>query len=213
MRTFALLLVVVVMSLTVGWNFWDGEATDDTAYFPLKVGYKWTYTFVIKVAAPEASYEAGEVKIEVTGTEKVGDVEGFVVEESDSIATSCYVVDEEGVKEYYKEGNNNNLSKQLVLKFPLKKGSKWSSSEMLVENDSKNEGEEEIEVPAGKMKCWKISRVVFDNAMKMEKKEMWFARDIGIVKESVKGAGLEFTRELKSFSKGEDKKGNEGEKK
>ena len=111
MRTFALLLIVAVMSLTVGWNFWEGEATDDTAYFPLKVGYKWTY--VAKMGDEEK-----EMEMEVVGTQKIGDVECFAIEAFGG-APLFYAADKEGVKRYKlsERGDNNP---QLTLKFPLK---------------------------------------------------------------------------------------------
>ena len=87
MRTFSLVLVVV-MSLTAGWNFWEGDAPDGAAYFPLKVGYKWTY--VIKMGDGEI-----EGKSEVTGMEKVGDVECLVVKKEIG-GTDYYAVDKEG---------------------------------------------------------------------------------------------------------------------
>ena len=204
MRIFALLLIVAVGLFTVSWNFWDGEETADAAYFPLKVGYKWTY--VVKENDKEI-----ERKSEVTGTEMVGDVECFVVKNPKG--TEYCAVDKEGVK-MYKTGSKVFNPPLLWLKFPLKKGSEWSYTlPNGLKSNLKNEGEEEIEVPAGKMKCWKISVVGLIGSEKVVEWEVWFARDIGFVKMSDKTGGVETVSELKSFSKGEGKKGNEGEKK
>lgn len=199
-----LLATFILPMLFVGAVAQENKNEQDSEdYFPLKVGYQWVYI--------ERDEEGEEVenKFEIVSAEKVGDVECYAQKDSKGSVT-YFAVDKEGVK-VYKEGSQEQNPPALYLKYPLKKGDEW---EFNVTPDSpnslklkmKNEGEYDIEVPAGKMKCFKVTGTDEKTNATIT---FWFAKGIGIAKLSIRsGPGESMSLKLKSFSKGkkDDKK-------
>jgi hypothetical protein len=177
-------------------------------YYPLGEGYTWTYD-------AKRGEKTEEVVKRISKKEKVGDLECFVVEDrgmGGHFRTLYLRPEKDGL---WVQKMRKDIEKPWpLLKFPIKKGDTWvhelhvtdggdsATIEMTVED------EEEVTVPAGKYKAWRVR-------MKgKEEKEngaeilltMWFAADVGEVKRTVKmtkGDRVEEgSAELKKFEKG-----------
>ncbi len=158
------------------------QAQDDstrvlpTDVFPVKKGAKWTYT------AGDA-----EVTITVEGTETVGDQECAVLtwEGTSGSVRQFYAITERGVFLYRLASNKTIEYKDNPiprLKFGTKKGDSWESTTKGMEGTYENQGEEEIEVPAGKYKAWKIvGKTKFEG--RDYRVSRWFVPNVGLVKE------------------------------
>ena len=174
-------------------------------FLTFKEGAVWTYV-------------AGgtEGKIKVTGREKIGDVETFVLttEAAEGVATEreFFAIDATGLRLYRQStgDKNTDYAPPLVrLKLPPAKGDTWEwKGEIGKEKASAtyvNEGEEEIKVPAGTYKTWKIT-VSGEHGSAKHKGTNWYAPGVGIVRQQSKfeseGRKHESTIDLKSFEPG-----------
>lgn len=179
-----------------GYYYYTNYMVEPPDYFPLKTGYKRTYSVAYK------SKIMPEVKAELTSKvgkkEKVGEVECFVLE--DSIVLTATITGKEGKSEsktylaVSKEGikihklNEKTFdTPSTLIKYPLKKDSEWEASLPIslfgifteFNLKLKCEGEEDIEVEGKSYKCFKIT------GKDEEKKTIltiWTAKDVGIVK-------------------------------
>jgi len=187
-------------------------AAGDT-YYPLAKGSKWTYT---------TDYTDDTVLVhEVTGTEKVGDVECFVVEHKTvgpTLGTRLMR------KEWLAAGPDGVLIHKLQrgrseldvvkpffkIKNVLRKDDEWKGQAKAEENPPQHEirveEEAEIEVPAGKFKTWKLHLKIESGTRHSAEGTEWYALNVGLVKSeiTIKAAGEEFTliSELKKFEPG-----------
>ena len=164
--------------------------------FPLKVGHTWVYEVIGR--------DEKEAVMTVFKSEKIGDVECFVLKnwagtsKDISVAASA-----EGIRLH--KAHEVCDPPRTLLKYPLKKGDVWDSGDKMfgVALKIRNEGEEEIKVPAGTFMCWKIATVAEEGEKSMTLATQWFAPGMGLVKML---SGKQLHIELKSFAKGEESK-------
>ena len=183
------------------------------SYYPLGKGYKWTYG---------TDYTDDTVIVhEVTGTEKVGEVECFVVEHktvSPTLGTRMMrkewlAADSEGVLIHKLQRGRSEL--EVVkpfhkLKSVMRKDDEWKGEAKASENPPhyqlRVEEEEDVEVPAGKYKAWKIHIRIESGTRHSAEGTEWYAKGVGLVKSemTIRAGGEDFTlvSELKKFEGG-----------
>jgi hypothetical protein len=173
-------------------------------FLQLKEGAIWTYV-----------NGASEGKVKVAGREKIGDVETFILvtEMGGSSTEKEFIsVDATGIRMHrlVSDRNVTDFPQPFVrLKLPPAKGDTWEWKGDIGKEKATatftNDGEEEITVPAGKFKAWKISAVVEIGGVKHVGSN-WFAPGVGIVKQQSRfetgGKKHESVIELKSFEPG-----------
>lgn len=206
------------------------DKRDWGSYFPLTVGNEWTYQDNVQSAASRV--QARTVK--VTGSTDVNNVQCHIMEIiTDGKLTSqdFLALDEKGVLAYKKEMGSSVFlfSPPLCqLKLPIAAGQEWEwQGDFPGIGESKLffivEGQEEVSVPAGKFKAFKVVMKAFDKKtsdqydamrlmftgssnVKVEPIEpicvqtRWVSKDVGIVKETFKIKDVIITSELKSYS-------------
>jgi hypothetical protein len=183
-------------------------------YFPIAKGHRWVY---------KNDYdEDTDVVHEVTGLEKVGEVDCFVLE---------YRTHNEALKrtrtlrkEWLAAGEGGLRVHQVLrglstypveapffkMKDALKKDDEWTGATKGAANapryHSVAEEEAEVEVHAGRFKAWKVRVKVESGANHSAEGVEWYARGVGLVKfETSIRAGAEtfnMVSELKQFSAG-----------
>jgi len=177
-------------------------AFQDKEHFPLEKGMRWTY------AVGDA-----ETEMTIKGKAKVGEIECVKVETASGAASSTefFSVDDKGVMlRKIESWQNETLGEREPepaiprLKFGTKKGESWEWKGAVAGQAQSakyvNEGEEEIEVPAGKYTCLRI-RTVAEAAGGKYTIDRWFAKGVGMVKTVVKMGEREQKTELKKFEK------------
>jgi len=187
--------------------------TAGDSYYPLAVGSKWTYT---------ADYADDTVLVhEVTGMEKVGDVECFVVEHKTVGSTlgtrlmrkEWLAPGPDGLLIHKVQRGRSELDVEkpfFKIKTVMRKDDEWKGQAKAEENPpqyhSRVEGEEEIEVPAGKFKTWKIHIRIESGTRHSVEGTEWYAPNVGLVKSDVtiRASGEDFSlvSELKKFEPG-----------
>ncbi|MBI2900421.1 MAG: hypothetical protein HYY17_09555 [Planctomycetes bacterium] len=168
------------------------SAADEKDFFPVKAGAKWTY------AAGEE-----EVTVTVEGPAKVGEKECHVFkrEWKGGSSKEFFSVTDQGVFLVRLEADRNTEFPDNPvprMKFGTKKGETWTWKFEQQEGTYENQGEEEIEVPAGKFKAWKIHVVAQAGEMKYVTTR-WFAAGVGLVREEMKRGDQTRITELKKF--------------
>lgn len=164
-------------------------------YYPLGEGYTWTYQ---AAGNPDLS----ESVKKVSGREKVGDHDCFVVEDTGmggDMQKMIMSADKDGL--WVRRMRREVKDPWLWLKLPLAKGNTWSSTLASPESDRTatldfSAGDEEaVTVPAG---SYKARRVTMTGAEKKTGIEivMWFAPDVGEVKRTVKVTKKDKVEEL-----------------
>jgi len=187
-------------------------AADDT-YYPLAKGSKWTYT---------TDYADDTVLVhEVTGTEKVGEVECFVVEHKTVGPTlgtrmmrkEWLAADGDGILIHKVSRGKSELDVVkpfFKIKHILRKDDEWNGQAKAEENaphyEYRVEGEEDLEVPAGKYRAVKVHLKIESGTRHSAEGSEWYAKNVGIVKSeiTIRAAGEDFTMvsELKKFEPG-----------
>lgn len=183
------------------------------SYYPLAKGSKWTYT---------TDYADDTVLVhEVTGTEKVGDVECYVVEHKTvgpTLGTRLMR------KEWLAPGPDGVMIHKLQrgrseldvvkpfykVKNVMRKDDEWKGQAKAEENPPQHEirveEEVDVEVPAGKFKAWKVHLKIESGTRHSAEGTEWYAANVGLVKSeiTIKAAGEDFTlvAELKKFEPG-----------
>ncbi len=149
-------------------------ALSQEAWYPLAEGHTWTYQ--------------AEDKTEYVRRVASYDAEKKVYRIEEPFMKEPFSIDSGGVK----------WRDTLWVKFPLKKGETWETEKDKVKGVV--EDEEEIEVPAGKYKTFrvKLTTPAFEITM-------WLAKDVGEVKRTIKVGEKTGTLSLKEFKKGEKK--------
>lgn len=186
----------------------------DETWLPLKKGAKWTYS---------TDYdEKTDLVHEVVGTEKVGDVECFVVEHRSENAEEKRIrklrgewlsAGEGGVKILKVRRGQSDMTVEkpfFKLRLPFRKDDEWAGEAAAGENPSKYttivEGQEEVQVPAGKFLCWKLKVKVESGTRHKSESTEWYAKDVGLVKAdttiSASGEDFQWVSELKKFDPG-----------
>jgi len=193
----------------------------DEDYFPLKKGFSWTYEETHKKKTQTVKFTVEEIKkIEKTDCSHIK-----VSYNEKNYLDLFYAKTDDGIKLFEKTitiegatGKNVIDKPSLFIKYPLKKDDKWDYGEFKAENL----GEEEIEITAGKFKCFKIRltnsirstmkcNILFEKGAAPSKITLWLAQGAGIVKQEwVNPAPVEHTnddghtRTLAKFQKGKD---------
>jgi hypothetical protein len=186
-------------------------------YLPLKKGAKWVY---------KTDYDdTTEIVHEVTATEKVGEVECFVVEHRTEFNAGQPDARVRMMrKEWLARGQGGILLHRTQrgpsemkldapffrLKEPLKKGDEWNGDAKVGDTPTKwhqtVEGEEDVEVPAGKFKAWKVRYDIQTGERHRFEGWEWFVKDVGVVKTEShihsSGETFDFVAELKKFTPG-----------
>jgi len=173
-------------------------------FLTLKEGAVWTYVT-----------GGSEGLVKVTGREKIGEVETFILTtEIDNTATEkeYLAIDATGIRMLRQASGDRvtDYAQPFVrLKLPPVKGDKWEWKGELAKEKATasftNEGEDEIKVPAGTYKAWKVTVAIEQGATKQTGTN-WFAPGVGIVRQIAKfeseGRKHESVIELKSYEPG-----------
>ena len=212
MPRLALALVVVALLATPTVSSAARPAAGDS-YYPLAKGSKWTYT---------TDYADDTVLVhEVTGTEKVGDVECFIVEHKTVGPTlgtrmmrkEWLAPGPDGILIHKLQRGRSELdvvSPFFKVKSAMRKDDEWKGQAKAEENPPKYktrvEEEVDVEVPAGKFKTWKIHIKIESGTRHSAEGSEWYAPNVGLVKSeiTIRAAGEDFTlvSELKKFEPG-----------
>ncbi len=173
------------------------DKMETTPYYPLAVGSTW-------------EYKAGDNKftLKVTKHEKVGNVlcarvEMLVKDKAQSFEHVS--VGKEGVYRNTFEGKEATPP-VLFLKLPPKKDETWKVDSKVggeaVKGTFKNNGEEDVKVPAGSYKAWVVaSQDLEANGVKMSV-TYYFAEKVGMVKQLVEVSGQKIVIELEKYEPG-----------
>ncbi len=149
-------------------------------YFPLGEGMAWTYR----------THTGREFVKRVLGHEEVGGVRCAILQVGD-VEKHWVSVCPEGVRLHRSKGVA--LGTPVVLfKFPLRKGDRWTGEAKAetgaIRYSFSNEGEEEIEVPAGRFTAWRIDWAM-EQGTSATSGRSWLARGVGPVKEAYASGG------------------------
>lgn len=188
------------------------QASD--SWLPLSKGSKWTYS---------TDYdEKTDIVHEVVATEKVGDVECFVVEHRSEnleekrirkLRSEWLAVGADGTRIHKVKRGQADMAVAtpfFKLKSALRKDDEWTGEAAASENPSKYtyivEGQEDVQVPAGKYACWKVKVKVESGTRHAAEGWEWYAKGVGLVKTdmTIKASGEDFQiiSELKKYEAG-----------
>lgn len=204
-KLFTILVAVALLASFVALQpAFAKSAVKPPDYFPLGVGYWWTYKNVEKNM---------EFTLKVTGKEKIGEYDTFKVE---TVASNGMVM----IIEYYAKVKGKVLmirqdyptSKMTVSYNPvreylhnpltLKDTWNWKGKGMMdVDiNDTANVVKfENIQVPAGKFNTANVeSKLIQGGAETL--KSYWYAPEIGLVKSTTESGGVKNTMELIKYN-------------
>jgi hypothetical protein len=141
-------------------------------YYPLAEGHTWTYVDADgkEHVRKVASYDAGKKEYRI----------------EDTLMKEGFTLDAEGLR---------HRGRALWIKLPPKKGESWEDAKEKVKGAV--EDEEDVEVPAGKFKAWRVQVTTPAFAL-----TLWLAKDVGEVKRVVKLGERSLSLSLKAFRKG-----------
>jgi hypothetical protein len=182
-------------------------------FYPLAKGNKWVYS---------TDYtDDTELVHEVTGSEKVGDVECFIVEHktvSTALGTRMMrkewlAADGDGtmIHKIQRGRSQMDVAKPFYkIKNSMKKDEEWKGEAKAEENPPQYtirvEEEADVEVPAGKYKAWKVHLKIESGTRHAAEGTEWYVKNIGVVKSeiTIRAGGEDFTlvSELKKFESG-----------
>ncbi len=175
--------------LFLSFNVLLAQQSDDV-YYPLKVGYKWTYTW----GTPE-----NEQVIKVTQFDD--DYNAYMVTEILKLGTALpmttdVLVDKRKTR-VLKIGSRGgllntdwNFSSQVVLEFPLKEGKTWKDESGTFPIQYTVVGFVDLRVEAGNFSnVCKIKKAVYDAKGKRAKVSLqyfqYYAPNVGLIKEEI----------------------------
>jgi hypothetical protein len=195
MKRLAGLSALAVM--TVGVTVSAQDAAPAThPYYPLKVGNEWTY-----------KVQGGPIKMKVVGTEKVGTATGYKIEVTagNKVSASETVgVTADGVVRY---SVNGVAAEKPILILPTDPD---ATKEWTV--DTKGGGQplkgtfktsrEKVTVPAGTYDTVHVKGTDMTVGTTTSNIDMWFAKDVGIVKLKFTLGTQDATLELEKFEPG-----------
>jgi hypothetical protein len=182
-------------------------------YYPLAKGNKWIYS---------TDYaDDTELVHEVTGSEKVGGVDCFIVEHktvSPALGTRMMrkewlAADGDGtmIHKIQRGRSEMDVAKPFYkIKNAMKKDDEWKGEAKAEENAPhytiRVEEEADVEVPAGKYKAWKVHLKIESGTRHAAEGTEWYVKNIGVVKAeiTIRAGGEDFTlvSELKKFESG-----------
>jgi len=154
-------------------------------FLPVKPGISWTY-----------KTDTGRDYVKrVLGTEKVGEVSCAILQLGDT-EKHWLSVGTEGVRLHRSRGISFEQP-LLLFKFPLTRGDTWKARTQAgsgtIDYSFSTAGEEEVEVPAGRFKTWRVDWKT-EGAV-TSGGQTWLARGVGVVKEAYAGgSGLSLAR-------------------
>ena len=157
-------------------------------YFPLKIGSQWVYKDV--TTGPQGNETERENLYVITGVEQYQGKECIVLNRLMNkmpmfASKDLYVIDSDKLFTFgSKDIREGKKEPALMLKFPLKTGEKWETNEDSVRRIHTVAGEEDVEVPAGKFKAWKMeNKYIFEKGIRQTSETtVWYAKDVGVVK-------------------------------
>ncbi|MFO0797042.1 MAG: hypothetical protein U0804_06160 [Gemmataceae bacterium] len=191
LRTAAATAVLVVL---VGSAGGQGPAAPDL--FPTKVGAKWTYKI-----------NDQDVTVTVSGTEKVGDKDGFKFDTAvggQVKQSEVYYVTADGVYRA-KVGDKKVEPAVQILKLPAKKDAAWDvdskvGSEGLKGKFKVTDEKAKVKVGGADVEAVLVEAVDFDVAQTKIAIKQWFAPGKGVVKVEYTIQGTTTTMELKDYA-------------
>jgi hypothetical protein len=192
-----------MVALTVGTAGTVRAADDkplETPYYPLKVGNKWTYK----------AGDATKITVQVTKFEEVNKQNLAVLELTGGPAKSALVekvaVKADGVYRYV--AADKEVKPELrFLALPPKKDQTWDVMAMVgpekLKGTFKSGEMDELKVPAGTYKnVVTVTGTEFEaNGQKLSM-TYYFAKDVGMIKQTIKIGGTEVVLELEEFVPG-----------
>lgn len=207
------LALAFVSAVALAPSFGAAAPVPDDTYYPLAKGSKWTYS---------TDYADDTILVhEVVGTEKVGDVECFIVEHKTVGPTlgtrvmrkEWVAADADGIliRKVSRGKSELDVVKPFFkIKHILRKDDEWKGDAKAEENaphyEYRVEGEEDVEVPAGKYRAVKVHVKIESGSRHSAEGSEWYAKNVGIVKSeiTIRAAGDDFTMvsELKKFEPG-----------
>jgi hypothetical protein len=176
----------------------DKEKTPD--YYPLSLGMKWIYA--VTNDGQKSKLTSQVARFDTIDGKKLAVVETVI--EGTVTGTAHIAATDKGV--FCHRMNGIELSPPIcILKYPFKKDDTWevettvSTEKMTVKGKAVDT--EEVTVPAGKYKALKadIDRTIPGMQVSAT---FWFAPDVGVVKQTMTGAGKETTLVLEKFDTG-----------
>jgi hypothetical protein len=141
--------------------------------------------------------------MKVTGTDKDGTKIETIVN-GKSIASEHVVVKDDGIYRVMINGQKPDAPVRF-LKLPPKKGESWDIDTKIQDQAIKGQfviEEEEVTVPAGKFKTFKVEGKDFEIAGMKTNITYWFAEKTGIVKIAFSLAGQDAVLELEKYEEG-----------
>jgi hypothetical protein len=177
-----------------------GDEAKTPNYYPLEIGNTWHYTLTI-----EGKKE--NIKAHITKSEFSNGKFAMRLEVPGLGITEHLIQTGHGVYRY--RYNDATISPPFhLLPYPAKVGTKWKGEFSAVKGktrfppkstfEGEIQGEENVEVPAGKYKALKVVITITSNAQESTS-TFWFAKDVGIVKQSVRIGKTLATAELEKF--------------
>jgi hypothetical protein len=183
------------------------------SFYPLAKGAKWVYS---------TDYaDDTELVHEVAGTEKVGDVECYIVEHktvSTALGTRMMrkewlASDGDGIAIHKIQRGRSEMDVVKPfhkVKHAMKKDEEWKGEAKATENPPQYtirvEEEADVEVPAGKYRAWKVLLKVESGTRHAAEATEWYVKNVGVVKAelTIRAGGEDFTlvSELKKFEPG-----------
>jgi hypothetical protein len=181
--------------------------------YPLAPGHTWTF---------KTDYDdTTEIVHHVAGREKVGEVDCLVLEVRSHnpelgaprlLRKEWLAPGEGGVLIHKQQRGRTEMAVEkpfFKMKDPVRKDDEWRGEAKAAENAPRHhavvEGEEEVEVPAGKFKAWKL-RVKTESGRHVAEGFEWYAPGVGLVKYEMTfrsgNDGTTVTAELKKFEPG-----------
>jgi hypothetical protein len=175
------------------------EKSNETPYYPLKVGSTWTYKF---------SNSEERLTIRVARHEKIGNLDCAVMEASarGMVTASEYVaVQADGV--YRVKGSKGEMVTPPFpfFKLPPKKGDTWTISSKAgtieIRGKGSTDDEKEVQVPAGKYKAWVVNNDLEVGSQRIST-TYYFASGVGMIKQTVRIQGMDMGFELEKYEEG-----------
>lgn len=178
--------------------------------FPAAAGYRWTYS------AKRKSYNLlirrDPTQEKTVESEVVVDMDEGKDQEAGTFTLTFSPAEKgklPGDRKILKTADgiyeSSIAESNLVLKISSKPGDQWGVGGGKEGTPAyRNAGQEEVEVPAGKFRCWKITMIRL-HGLGSRRWTRWYAPEAGLVKEvamtEIEGGAVERTLELKAFSK------------
>ncbi len=205
-------VIAVLLTLPLAANLGAGPWRGDS-WYPLAKGTAWVY---------QTDYdEDTDIIHEVSGTEKVGETECFVVEHKShnekekrtrNLRKEWLAAGEEGVMIHKVQRGSSELGVDkpfFKLKGDLRKGEEWEGEARTSGDPVKYhylvEGEEDVQVPAGKYRAVKIRIKIGQGERHSAEGHEWYVKNVGLVKSEITlrfGAeGTTIVSELKEYRK------------